>query len=128
MTRSLRQGHREHAVGEIGRNRLDVDVRRKFKGAREGAVAALDLVEVNDVAGGRVSIDSLTTNRQPRIFERKLDVFACKSGHLRGDDVAILRFIDVDGRGPGVGVVIGQSFEPFLPHAEVTKWVPRHTW
>ena len=111
--RGFWQRDRQHAVGQVGRDRLGVDLRGELERPRECAVAALDLVEVKASRGSAARSIALAADRQPRILEREIDVFARQAGHFGGDDVAVLGFVDVDRRRPGVGMMAGEPLEPF---------------
>ena len=76
-------------------------------------MATFDLVIV-DVRGRSVSV------RWPRIVSRESSMASsicsrARPGSFGGDDVTVGGFVDVDWRGPAVGVMRGQALEPFLP-------------
>ena len=107
------------------RRRRSWSANSKVRGER--AVAALDLMEVEDRPPRRTRRSRAATDRQPRVLERELDLLAREPGQLGGDDVAVVGFVDVDRRRPGVGVVGGQAFEPSCHARRSRKRIPRHT-
>ena len=63
-------------------------------------MAAFDLVKVKRLPGSGAAIDAPAADRQPRIFQREIDVFAPETRHFGSDDIAVLGLIHVNRRRP----------------------------
>src|SRR6185503_13970391 len=90
-------------------------------------VAALDLVEMNDVTRGRHAVDPLAADGEPRILEGELDMLTGEPREFGGDHVSVAGFVDVDGGRPRVRAMRRQTLEAFMPHLQVPHRIPRHT-
>ena len=93
--------------------------------APEAAVAALDLVIVHRVAGRRAGL-ARAVDGQTRVLDRELDLFARQAGQLGGDDVGVAGLVDVDRRGPRVGMVAREALQPLLPRAQIAQGIAGH--
>ena len=77
--RDFRQRDRQHAIGQVRRDLLDVNLVGELERARERAVAAFDLMEVQDAARAG-PIRAVSPNRQPAVFEGQIDLLAAQPG------------------------------------------------
>ena len=95
------QRDREHAVGQVGGDRLDVDLRRRTRRCAKTSRGRVRSggSEVSRRRGGRdrrAGRGSSTAS----LFEREIDVFAPQPRHFGSDDIAILGLVHIDRRRP----------------------------
>ena len=117
LRRRFRERNGQHAVGEIGGNLVDGNRVGKLEPPRERSVAALDLMEMNDV-GCRDAIGTATADGQLTILEHEIDLIACEARHFSADDEGRICFVNVDGRCPWFGILVAQTAESVLQNAE----------
>ena len=94
--------------------------RRQREGARELAVAALDLVVL--LAGhARVAA---ALQRQAAVLHFDAHLLARQAREFGGDDEGVGRLAEVDGRRPALRAGRGQPLEPMLNGEQIAQRVP----
>src|SRR5687768_10224118 len=121
----LRNGDRQHTVGQVRRDAIAGDRLGELEDAPEAAVAALDLMVVDRVAGRRPGLAG-ALNRQTRVFDREVHLLAGQPGKLRGDDVSVAGLVHVNRRGPRIRLVARQPLQPLLPRTQIAQGITGH--
>jgi len=115
---------RQDAVLEIGGDGVDLDDVGERKGAREAAVAALDAVVL--LARDRAAWigAARAANDDATLFGVDVDLLPRQAWQLRGQDVVVHRFIEINRWRPAWRVGSNQMPELFVEGEQIAQRIP----